>query len=261
MVVVAVVIALPLAFLGSMVGGAVAMVGCVVAIVVLIAASAAAARTAAAFAVVPAVVSPLRARTEEILVSYWPDIDADDAVRHGLLEGFGMSAATLGEGARELSFSEEEREALAKLKRLPSDVARQLSSPPAGDVAALFDMASTLLTKELAAAERTLPRSLRAFLEPRFFQAPTTPVIARLGNVRREGGRIAEPWAASSISVRGEREERNMWVVAPATRRRQIPVYKRPTLAGGVLEVPLGDSRKCRPMRPTLSPLLCRSIV
>mmetsp|Transcript_113631 Transcript_113631/g.328135 ORF Transcript_113631/g.328135 Transcript_113631/m.328135 type:complete len:287 (+) Transcript_113631:357-1217(+) len=111
---------------------------------------------------------------EEVLISYWPDIDADDAMRHGLLEGFGMSEGTLGEGVPELTLSEEQREGLAQLKRLPGLVATKLGACRGGDVAAAFDSVASFLQSELVAAEQLLPKTLRAFLEPRLFQAQIT---------------------------------------------------------------------------------------
>eukprot|EP00928_Gymnodinium_smaydae_P019450 TRINITY_DN17463_c0_g1_i1.p1 TRINITY_DN17463_c0_g1~~TRINITY_DN17463_c0_g1_i1.p1 ORF type:complete len:475 (+),score=113.21 TRINITY_DN17463_c0_g1_i1:66-1490(+) len=113
---------------------------------------------------------------EEILVSYWPDVDAADAAARGLPEAFGMPLTSLGP-APELEMLDGERgERLAALKRLPGQVAEMLNAAagtPGADLAAVFDEAVALVSGELGKLEKegNLPSNLRAFLEPRMLQA------------------------------------------------------------------------------------------
>mmetsp|Transcript_55250 Transcript_55250/g.140068 ORF Transcript_55250/g.140068 Transcript_55250/m.140068 type:complete len:478 (-) Transcript_55250:50-1483(-) len=111
---------------------------------------------------------------EEVLLSYWPDIDSSDALSRGMYEGFGMSCSSVG-GAPEFEFSAEQLAELAALKGAPAAVASRLAAVGAGsDVAVAFDEAAAALSATISKAEGVLPKSLRAFLEPRFFQAQLT---------------------------------------------------------------------------------------
>lgn len=116
------------------------------------------------------VVRAARALTkgEEVLVSYWPDIDAADARAMGLPEGYGMTQDSVGD-AKELGLSAEQLQALTVLKGLPMATAERLQTAGGGggDAATVFDAASAELDSGLREAGNLLPKMLVAFLEPR----------------------------------------------------------------------------------------------
>jgi len=149
---------------------------------------------------------------EEVLISYWPDVDAVDAKELGLLSGFGMTAATIGTPP-ELGLSPDQLIMLERLKRVPFATAEKLKQDAAqGDPAAAFDAAVPALRAEISAAEKVLPKELRAFLEPRVFLAQVVlqqaaikasrgdatagDTLRRLGleQLRRAVSQFPEPW-------------------------------------------------------------------
>lgn len=149
---------------------------------------------------------------EEVLISYWPDVDAVDAKELGLLSSFGMTAATIG-ATPELGLSPEQLITLERLKRVPFTTAEKLKQDAAqGDPAAAFDAAVPALRAEISAAEKVLPKELRAFLEPRAFLAQVVlqqaaikasrgdtaagDTLRRLGleQLRRSLSQFPEPW-------------------------------------------------------------------
>lgn len=141
---------------------------------------------------------------EEVLLSYWPDIDALDAIHLDLPMAFGMRAEGLGP-APEMHLSDEERKQVAILKGLPQVVAQNLASgstAAGGDLAALFLDVERSLTQALADMEKALPKNLRAFLEPRCVLAQLTLQQAAAVAARGEAKQAEQLRALSVARVR-----------------------------------------------------------
>lgn len=149
---------------------------------------------------------------DEVLISYWPDVDAADAEEHGLLSGFSMTVATIGV-VPELGLSAEQLVLFQRLKRSPLLAAEKLAEGAAlGDPHAAFDAALSALTTEIKDAENVLSHELRAFFEPRALQAQIMlqqaavkaahgdtgrgDVLRRLGleKLRRAVKQFPQPW-------------------------------------------------------------------
>mmetsp|Transcript_60591 Transcript_60591/g.131336 ORF Transcript_60591/g.131336 Transcript_60591/m.131336 type:complete len:472 (+) Transcript_60591:61-1476(+) len=125
----------------------------------------------------------------ELTLSYWPDVDASDAVAHDLLTGYGMSQASISE-AVELSLSEEAQSELLVLKKAPSEVAGLLADVSSyADTATAFDDAAAAIASRLSSAERVLPRAIQAFLEPRLLQAQLSLQQAAILSARGDPAR------------------------------------------------------------------------
>jgi len=152
---------------------------------------------------------------EEILLSYWPDIDAQDAVQHGLLDGYGMTCKSIGgDHVPELTLSEEDRQALVEVKRLPNlSAARLAASAARGDPAAAFDEVSAWLSEQISNAEKRLPKDLRAFLEPRFLLSQLILQRAAIQTARGDEG-VGKVLRLQSLDLAREafaRAERGPW--------------------------------------------------
>eukprot|EP00929_Paragymnodinium_shiwhaense_P016862 TRINITY_DN12552_c0_g1_i1.p1 TRINITY_DN12552_c0_g1~~TRINITY_DN12552_c0_g1_i1.p1 ORF type:complete len:524 (-),score=121.86 TRINITY_DN12552_c0_g1_i1:153-1643(-) len=196
---------------------------------------------------------------QEVLISYWPDVDAADALVHGFYDSFGGVAAAAGCAAQEHDLTEEQLSSLQALKKLPYMAASTLAEAGAGgDVAAAFQATSSLLNQEINRLEKVLPQDLRAFLEPRCILAQVTlqqaavlaaggdaersAALRKVGMMRLTSGlqRYSHPWDKRVLL-------RLIHVLKGALRPAPLEMLKSATDASEGEDFVIGLARQARP--------------